>query len=501
MDFASGALGAAGGRLAGVGAAVGALGVAAYEMEEIIRLVKFVGEFIHDPKAAMGRLFGGDEAKAAVAAPSVAAAGVNSQAKAMLAALPAGGGTKASVPSFEETSVAVHEPGRARSHGPVAAVRMGPNGGPRTVEEAYLLAAETAQRNGRPIKAGSIVEMELMRDGKKSHVNVEAVDGQRFLPIAGENGHSKLVLPRGFEEEKFAAEAAKRVEGTKGLALDARLGVPGGPDGFVTAGPALMATGRAEGKSAEAVRLAGLGLGIGGIGATKEVDGRRAGAPDGSVAVFASKGTSEGGRALRYDGALIDGGKASLVVSTSGAGSDQSTIMSAKTERPGLSRIAVVTGSAKGLGGVGADGKMELSEAGRQSIHTIGEAAGRRMDVLLAGTEKLGAKRESAVVVDRDSGRAVESVWSGNRMVTVSDGRIDLVTKGADGKLNVRSLEDREAGVDRDTGISRMSPASLSAVSEFSRGVSRPGMALDARDFMQNLPVRAARRDGAGIGD
>ncbi len=37
------------------------------EMEEIIRLVKFVGEFVHDPKAAMGRLFGGDEAATAVA--------------------------------------------------------------------------------------------------------------------------------------------------------------------------------------------------------------------------------------------------------------------------------------------------------------------------------------------------------------------------------------------------------------------------------------------------
>ena len=86
-------------------------------------------------------------------------------------------------------------------------------------------------------------------------------------------------------------------------------------------------------------------------------------------------------------------------------------------------------------------------------------------------------------------------------MVTVSDGHVDLVTKGADGKLSVKSLEDREAGVDRLTGISRMSPASLSAVSEFSRGVSQPGMALDARDFMQSRPVRAARREGAGIGD
>ncbi|MCC2106067.1 MAG: hypothetical protein KDJ40_00180 [Hyphomicrobiales bacterium] len=505
-DVASGLLGGGAGlgRLGRIGVGIGALGVAAAEMEEIIRLVKFVGEFVHDPKGALTHLFGGQtegDKQHAIQAAKAATGGAPNKAAAMLSSLAPGGGAKVDMPSFDATRVAIHEPGRAKEHGARAAMQMGPHGGPRTIEEAYLRSVEMAEKNGQPIKPGSIVEMEFVQNGRKSHVNVEAVDGKSFLPIAGENGRSQLILPRGFETADYAKEAGKRLEAASGIAIDARAGVPGREGGFATIGPALMASGRADGQSAEAIKLAGMGMGIGGIGATQEVAGRRIGAPDDSVAMFASRGTADGGRALRYEGALIDGGRASLVLSTSGQGEAQKTVMSAKSERPGLNRMAVVTGSSTGLGGVGADGKIALSREGRESVHALGEAAGRKIDVLLAGTEKMGAKRDSAVVIDRDSGRAVESVWSGNRMVTVSDGRIDLVTKGADGKLSVKSIEDREVSVNAKTGTTRLSTAALTAVSEFSRAPASGGAAIEAKDFMASLPVRAPRSGGVGVGD
>lgn len=508
-DVAAGVLGAGAGRtglgrLGRIGVGIGALGVAAAEMEEIIRLLKFMAEFVRDPKGALTHLFGGQtegDKQQAVQAVKTATGGSPDKAGAMLSSLTPGGGAKVDMPSFDQTRVAIHEPGRGREHGARAAMEMGPHGGPRTVEEAYLRSVEVAQRNGQPIRPGSIVEMEFVQNGKKSHVNVEAVDGKSFLPIAGENGRSQLILPRDFATADYAKDAGRRLEAAKGLAIDARAGVPGREGGFATVGPALMASARADGQSAEAIKLAGMGMGIGGIGATQEVSGRRIGAPDDSVALFASRGTADGGRALRYEGALIDGGRASLVLSTSGQGEAQKTVMSAKSERPGLSRMAVVTGSSTGLGGVGADGKVALSREGRESVHALGEAAGRKIDVLLAGTERMGVKRESAVVIDRDSGRAVESVWSGNRMVTVSDGRVDLVTKGADGKLAVKSIEDREVSVNAKTGTTRLSPAALTAVSEFSRAPATGGVAIEARDFMASLPVRAPRSGGAGIGD
>ena len=46
------------GSLAKIGLGAGAIGIAAVEMAEIIRIVKAIAEFVHDPKQAMAHLFG-----------------------------------------------------------------------------------------------------------------------------------------------------------------------------------------------------------------------------------------------------------------------------------------------------------------------------------------------------------------------------------------------------------------------------------------------------------
>ena len=107
-DVASGLLGGGAGlgRLGRIGVGIGALGVAAAEMEEIIRLVKFVGEFVHDPKGALTHLFGGQtegDKQHAIQAAKAATGGAPNKAAAMLSSLAPGGGAKVDMPSFDAT--------------------------------------------------------------------------------------------------------------------------------------------------------------------------------------------------------------------------------------------------------------------------------------------------------------------------------------------------------------------------------------------------------------
>jgi hypothetical protein len=250
------------------------------------------------------------------------------------------------------------------------------------------------------------------------------------------------------------------------------------------------------------MRAAAVNLGAPGLGGG-EVGSRRPGAPDDSVGVFATDGVVGGVQALHFKGLTADGAPASIALMSKGrgeadSGAGASLSLVASVDRPGLKRMAVVTGHGD-LGGVDGAGRASLTEEGRGYLRTAGEAAGRRIDMVLAGTKSLGAERQSAVMIDRDAGRAVEAVWSGDRMVVVSDGRVDFATKGKDGAIDVRTVRSPEISVDAKTGVSRMPPAVIGDMQEFARPRPDVGQAFAAGDVMRVAsPKRAAR---GGIGD
>ncbi len=279
------------------------------------------------------------------------------------------------------------------------------------------------------------------------------------------------MLPRGFEDEKWRRASCKRLDGEKALALDARLGVAGRVrDGFVAGGAG--ADGRRAGLRAKSAGSGQVGRPWAWDWRDRRDEGSRRGRRAGCAGWFGggflqAAVRARGGRALRYDGELIDGGKSSLVVST---GWRRRPAEYGDVGQDGASRawlpIAVVTEVVERLGRRGRRRKNGAVSRERQSIHTIGEAAGRRMDVLLARTEQLGAKREAAVIVDLriadGLSRKVEREPHGHgqrrsrrsRDKGPLDGSFEREVAGGSG---------RSVSSDRLTGISRMSPASLSA--------------------------------------
>ena len=319
-------------RLGGVGAGVLGVGAMAAEGETLIEFVRFIEKLLEDPKGVIEGWFGGGREGGAAGA------------------VVKEGGTPANPLGIEKVEAKAHVPGQ----GVDVTREIAGASGAKSPAEVYLEFAAAEKKAGRAVVPGTIVELTFASGRERAHVNLEAVDGDRFRFADGQAG-AAFVTPSGFDSAAYGRDFAARGAHEGVMSAAAEMGARGG--GRVIAGPPALGALGLSGDGRKAIDAAAAALGGRPLAAGESGDMRKAG-PPGAALVSCAGG-------LGY--VSFVGGDGVTVGAGAAAGRDGRKVVFAGRESDGVSRIGVALGAA-GVD-LGRGGGVEVSGArGRPSL-------------------------------------------------------------------------------------------------------------------------------------